>query len=79
MRLADYLDTLSWSQTDLAREAEISPSTVARALKAKTILRSNAKAICLALGKGLKRPIALSDVNELHITGLSRPKKTPTP
>jgi DNA-binding Xre family transcriptional regulator len=79
MRLADYLDSLSWSQTDLAREADISSSTIARALKSETISRRNANAICLALSRGLKRPIVLSDVSELHITGLKRPRKAKAP
>jgi len=76
MRLPDYLDTLSWSQTDLAREAGISASTIRRVLSEKPISRRNAHAITDALSRGLKRPIVLADVSELHITGLKRPRKT---
>jgi len=75
MRLSDYLNTLSWSQTDLAKEAGISVSTVRRAMKEQRISRPNARAICDALTRGLKRPIAPSDVNELHITDLNRPSR----
>jgi hypothetical protein len=32
MRLSEYLDRYSWSQADLAREADISVACVARAL-----------------------------------------------
>jgi transcriptional regulator with XRE-family HTH domain len=72
MRLSDYLDTLSWSQTDLAKEAGISVSTVRRALGEQRVSRANARAICEALSRGLKRPIVLGDVNELHTTDLHR-------
>jgi DNA-binding Xre family transcriptional regulator len=78
MRLADYLDTLSWSQSDLAKQADISTSTVRRAMKAQTISRRNANAICVALSQGLKRRIALADVNELHISGLTKKQLQPT-
>jgi hypothetical protein len=78
MRLADYLDTLSWSQSDLAKQADISTSTVRRAMKAETISRRNANAICVAISRGLKRPIALADVNELHISGLTKKQLLPT-
>jgi transcriptional regulator with XRE-family HTH domain len=72
MRLKDYLDTLSWSQTELAKQASISASTVRRAMRSETISRDKAKAICEALSRGLKRQIVLSDVNELHITSLQK-------
>ena len=76
MRILDYPDTLAWSQADLAREADISTSTVRRVMKEETISRRNAQAICTALSRGLKRPIALSDVNELHISKTVRgPRK----
>jgi len=75
MRLGDYLDTLAWSQTDLAREADISISTVRRVLNESTISRKNAQAICMALTRGLNRHINPSDINELHYRALRRPRK----
>lgn len=76
MRLVDYLDSLNWTQTDLAREADISTSTVKRALKAETVSRKNATAICIALTRGMKRPVEMKDVNELHTPKVERgPRK----
>lgn len=77
MRLADYLDTLAWSQTDLAKEAEISTSTVRRIMHSQAISRKSAQAVCSALAKGLKRPIVPADVTELHTTSLTRKKGEP--
>ena len=71
MRLVDYLDKLNWTQTKLADEADVSTSTVKRALTAKSISRDNANAICIALSRGLKREITIEDVNELQ--GHQRP------
>jgi hypothetical protein len=77
MRIADYLDTLAWSQADLAREADISTSTVRRLLKSQAISRRSAQAVTAALARGLKRPITPADVTELHVTDLHRSKKQP--
>jgi predicted DNA-binding protein (UPF0251 family) len=66
MRLVDYLDTLNWTQTRLAKEADISTSTVKRALNSQAISRDNAIAICEALSRALKRPITIADMNELQ-------------
>jgi DNA-binding Xre family transcriptional regulator len=83
MRLVDYLDTLNWTQTKLADEADISTSTVKRALTSQTISRDNANAICAALSRALKRTITIADVNELqnHRPPVERGprKKKPTP
>ncbi len=72
MRLVDYLDTLNWTQTDLADQADVSPSTVKRVLKGQTVSRKNATAICEALTKAMKREIAIKDVNELHTPAVER-------
>ena len=74
MRLAEYLDKLSWSQADLAREAGISVSSVARALKGDPISRRNANAIVKALGTGTHHAVTLAEVKGLHITELKRKK-----
>jgi hypothetical protein len=82
MRLVDYLDTLNWTQTDLAKEANVSTSTVKRALKSDTISRKKANAICATLSKALDRHITFSDVNELqnHRPPVERgPRKKPPP
>lgn len=49
MRLTDYLDRYSWSQSDLAREAGISVQSVKRALDGESITRRNANAIVTAI------------------------------
>ena len=77
MRLADYLNTFGWSQVDLAREAEISTQTVARALSGKTISRRNAARIATALNKkwqdqGSKGNITLASIRGLQIAALQR-------
>ena len=74
MRLAEYLDKLSWSQADLAREANISVSSVARALKGQPVSRRNANAMITALGKGTHHQVTLSEVKGLHIAELRRKK-----
>ena len=82
MHLVDYLDTLNWTQTRLAKEADISTSTVKRALSSQNISRDNANAICIALSRGLKRSIDISDVTELQAHQrpvLRGPKSKPGP
>jgi DNA-binding Xre family transcriptional regulator len=85
MRLIDYLDKLNWTQTRLADEADISTSTVKRALDANSINRDSANAICIALSRGLKREITIEDVNELQqhqrpaLRGPRKPKEPPGP
>ena len=85
MRLIDYLDKLNWTQTRLGDEADISTSTVKRALDAKGISRDSANAICIALSRGLKREINIEDVNELQahqrsiLRGARKPKEPPGP
>ena len=74
MRLAEYLDKLSWSQADLAREAGVSVSSVARALKGDPVARRNANAIVKALGNGTHKQVTLAEVKGLHITELKRKK-----
>lgn len=71
MRLVDYLNKLNWTQTRLGDEADISTSTIKRALDGKVVNRDSANAICIALSRGLKREITIDDVNELQ--GNQRP------
>ena len=80
MRLSEYLNRFSWSQADLAREADISVSSVARALSGQAISRRNANAIIEALDKqhrtlGATGHITLSSVRGLHITELKRKRR----
>lgn len=62
--LGEYLDQLSWSQTDLAREAEISVTVVRRVLAGQPISRRNAKRIVQTLDQQFH---ALGESNE-HMT-----------
>jgi hypothetical protein len=82
MRLSEYLDRFSWSQADLAREADINSQTVARALSGDTISRRNANAIVRAVGtqwtrQGMSGHITLASIRGLHITGLRRKRTRP--
>lgn len=79
-RLIDYLNAYSWSQAELARRAEIAPSTVARALAGNAIARRNADKIVAALDakhleQGARGHIVLASVRGLHITEVRRKKK----
>lgn len=64
LTLDQYLDQLSWSQADLAREAEVSVSVVRRVLNGEAISRRNAKKIVQTLDQQFH---ALSEFNE-HMT-----------
>jgi Helix-turn-helix len=80
MRLADYLNGFSWSQADLAREADISVASVARAINGDAISRRNAQSIISALDKklqaqGAKGHVTLGSVRGLHITDLKRKRR----
>jgi hypothetical protein len=80
MRLADYLNGFSWSQADLARAADISVASVARALNGDAISRRNAQAIITALDKklqaqGAKGHVTLGSVRGLHVTDLKRRRR----
>lgn len=77
MKLADYLNAFSWSQADLAREADISTQTVARALKGHVIARRNANAIVTAINRrwqlgGGKGHISLASIRGLKVAELQR-------
>lgn len=75
MRIIDYLDNLNWTQTRLSQEAHVSTSTVQRLVQAKPISRQNANKICAALTQALGYPVALHDVNEIHVTRAERPER----
>jgi transcriptional regulator with XRE-family HTH domain len=79
MKLADYLNNYGWSQADLAREADISPQTVARALAGETLSRRNAAKIVDALDRKwqthAKGHLTLASIRGLKVTDLRR--KTP--
>jgi hypothetical protein len=70
MRLVEYLNTLSWTKADLARESKVSSSTVTRVFRKEAISRQKAKQICEALTKALKRRIMVSDIDELRISDI---------
>ncbi len=76
-RLIDYLNAYAWSQAELARRADIAPSTVARALAGNPIARRNADKIVMALEekhKAIGGPghIVLASVRGLKITDTHR-------
>ena len=77
MKLADYLNAFTWSQADLAREADVSTQTVARALKGHTIARRNANKIIAALDRkwqanGGKGHISQASIRGLKVAELQR-------
>jgi transcriptional regulator with XRE-family HTH domain len=76
MKLADYLNNYGWSQADLAREADISPQTVARALAGETLSRRNAAKIVEALDRKwqthAKGHLTLASIRGLKVTELTR-------
>jgi hypothetical protein len=79
MRLADYLDMFTWSQADLAREAEVSTHCVSRAINGKRIARRNAQKIIDALNRkfaaqGAKAYIGMGSIKGLQIAELQRKK-----
>lgn len=74
MRLADYLDDLSWSQKDLARQARISPTSVSRALRGEKVSRRVANSMVAAISRELKQTIRLPQVEGLRVAGLRRRK-----
>lgn len=83
MKLADYLDMFSWSQADLAREADVSTHCVSRAINGKTIARRNAQKILEALNRqfqaqGGKAFIGMGSIKGLQIAALQHksPKRS---
>lgn len=76
MKLADYLNNYGWSQADLAREADISPQTVARALAGETLSRRNAAKIVEALDRKwethAKGHLTLASIRGLKVAELTR-------
>lgn len=79
--LDKYLDQLSWSQADLARQAEISVSVVRRVLNGEAISRRNAKKIVQALDENLhaqgegNEHMTLANVEGIQISELHRKPK----
>jgi transcriptional regulator with XRE-family HTH domain len=77
VKLADYMDNFGWSQAELAREADISAQTVARALAGETLSRRNAVKIVEAIerkwqNQGLKGHITLASIKGLKVADLQR-------
>jgi hypothetical protein len=71
------MDSFAWSQAQLAREADVSTSVVARVLKNESISRRNAEKILAAINRkykamGGRDPVALSDFPDIHITSLHK-------
>ena len=81
MTLAEYLDKFSWSQADLAREADVSAHCVRRALAGEKIARRNAQKIVGALDRkfqtqGAKAHITMGSIKGLQIADLQRKEKS---
>lgn len=79
--LKDYLDMFSWSQADLAREAQVSTHCVRRALRGEPIARRNASAIADALtarlqSQGVKGTIGVQSIHGLKLADVQRPAST---
>lgn len=74
MKLAEYLDMLSWSQADLAREAKVSSQSVSRALSGRRISRRVAFNVVAALSKAIGRKLMLPEVEGLQVVPLKRRK-----
>jgi transcriptional regulator with XRE-family HTH domain len=84
MRLSEYLDRYAWSQAEFARQAGISTQSVSRALSGHAVSRRSAEAIIVIINAqekmlGTRRPVLLTDIQDLHITGLQRRKKVQQP
>jgi transcriptional regulator with XRE-family HTH domain len=78
MRLADHLDTLCWSQRDLARNAKVSAQSVSRALSGERVSRRIALAILQAVSVGYGRKMTIDDIVDLKIVTLKRRRKSTT-
>ncbi len=77
MRLGEYLDQLSWSQTDLARVAKVSVSSVRRGLSGEKLSRRTAARIISAISKAMNKPILLADVEGLRLAPYRNNKRRP--
>ncbi|MBV8801898.1 MAG: XRE family transcriptional regulator [Gammaproteobacteria bacterium] len=75
MKLEDYLNKLSWSQTDLARNADIAVITATHALEGKTVKRFVATKIASALSEALGRKVEVSEIDGLKISPLRIARK----
>ncbi len=75
MTLADYLHAFTWSQAELARQADISEHCVRRALAGERISRRNAEKIITALDRrfqaqGAKAHITIGSIQGLALADL---------
>ncbi len=66
--LQEYIDTLAWSRSQLAREARLDVGTVTRALRGEgRIQRHKAAALAQALSRGLGTPITFDQIEGLQV------------
>jgi len=79
MRLGDLLNKLGWAQADLARNANISTTTVRRVFLQQSISRRNAQKIVESLSTALRIPLETTDINELHISDFQRTARQKIP
>lgn len=78
--LGEYLDRFSWSQAELARQADVSVSTVGRAMRGDPITRDSAMSIIEALDakhrqSGGSGHITKRSLRNFHTTPARRRKK----
>ena len=79
MRLGDLLNKFGWSQADLARNAQVSTTTIRRVFLQENISRRNAQKIVDACSAKLHIELSIPDINELHITDYQRPNRQKKP
>lgn len=77
LALSEYMDHFSWSQAEMAREADVSTGVIDRALKGETISRRNAKKIVTAIDRNLKLQgvrdrVTIASFNGLNVSPIRR-------
>jgi ribosome-binding protein aMBF1 (putative translation factor) len=79
-KLDEYLNQFAWSQTQCAKEADVSVSVIGRVLRGETISRRNAEKLVKAIdaklkAQGVRERITLDSVADLHISTLTRKRR----
>jgi DNA-binding XRE family transcriptional regulator len=70
--LIDLRNELLWTTTDLARQAGLDYSTVAKAEKGEWIVPKTARTLAETLGKALGRDVEASQIEGLNIKGVTK-------
>lgn len=75
MKLSEYLNKLFWSQSELARRAEISLPTVKKAIDGKVITRASALRIVKTVGDAFGTEMRAEDFDGMKVESLTVKKR----